>query len=195
MYSENNERQVYIARSLNERWFHKKGFADDEQTALLNHYQENANCHCQERQFQRVWVATDLILLTEAWSQLSPSQQKLAGRQLKTSLRGHVKIQPSFGVDTINISSFVCLDAVKRRQRYTIAKKRYSELLEKAKVSLKADDISLIKILEKLSAVLAEYPDQKDNRLKNACWQSLKDAQRGWNFADGYVLLHIPIIW
>ncbi|VDM45785.1 unnamed protein product [Toxocara canis] len=70
-------------------------------------------------------------------------------------------------------------DALKRRQQYSLAKKRYNELFAKATETLAANDTSLLKILEKLSTILAEYPDQHDCHLRNRCLQALKDAQQG----------------
>uniref|UniRef100_A0A915B7L3 14-3-3 domain-containing protein n=1 Tax=Parascaris univalens TaxID=6257 RepID=A0A915B7L3_PARUN len=73
----------------------------------------------------------------------------------------------------------VTKDAVDRRRQYSLAKKRYSELLEKGTVALTSNDTSLLKILEKLCTVLAEYPDQQDSQLKNFCWQTLQNAEAG----------------
>lgn len=75
--------------------------------------------------------------------------------------------------------SFCYLDATDRRRQYSLAKKRYSELLEKGTIALTSNDRSLLKILEKLSTILAEYPDQQDNQLKNLCWQALRNAEAG----------------
>ncbi|KHN84153.1 hypothetical protein Tcan_17941 [Toxocara canis] len=75
-------------------------------------------------------------------------------------------------------------DALKRRQQYSLAKKRYNELFAKATETLAANDTSLLKILEKLSTILAEYPDQHDCHLRNRCLQALKDAQQAVRTID-----------
>uniref|UniRef100_A0A0M3HZN8 DUF4294 domain-containing protein n=1 Tax=Ascaris lumbricoides TaxID=6252 RepID=A0A0M3HZN8_ASCLU len=76
----------------------------------------------------------------------------------------------------------VTKDATDRRRQYSLAKKRYSELLEKGTIALTSNDRSLLKILEKLSTILAEYPDQQDSQLKNLCWQALRNAEAAIRF-------------
>lgn len=75
-----------------------------------------------------------------------------------------------------------------KKNHYSIAKRRYAELLGKSRNALPPDDPSVLKVLEKLTAILAEYPDKRDISIRNKCLNAVAAAQNGklsrFNLAD-----------